>query len=489
MAHDLVFGVLRVGGIEIAIAASMLQEVVDWPDCIVHQVLSPNYVLGTFTLRGEPVPTVDLRRLMRMEGDGKAGGRVVILRTTKGRLGLAVDDIADVVRTFSDNLRQLSVAATHKEKPLVRSLLLERGGERIIQVLDIDALTAQPGVSLVADDAVTTNVGAANQFSQPFLFFDCDDLRFCLDATAVREVIDKPDLDQTYRIGEVYRGLLTLRGQAIPVLDLFNILALPGTAAAKTKLLVLDMCGSVVATLVSEVTAIQRLSVEHVMPLPGFGLRRREMFQGVVAGEATGKETLMLREDAILLSHQALMRNQDVAALQRLHHGLSDERQQARWSASGTRTALLGFQAGDTYSVALKEVQEIMGMPTQYIRIGSPDGVMLGLLKRRGAMIPLISFRRLAGQPEKAPDGDTRVLVVKGAQSMFAFIVDNTQAVEHIYVQKAIDTNDRVGTGTDNVVKAAIGFVMAENADGKRLVPVLDLAKVTRHLEQEAEAA
>ena len=77
---------LVIGGVELAIPAFALQEVIDWPDAIVPQLRAPPVVLGLFNLRGVATPAIDLRRL---DPGGGAGGkqRIAILNTPGGRLG------------------------------------------------------------------------------------------------------------------------------------------------------------------------------------------------------------------------------------------------------------------------------------------------------------------------------------------------------------------------------------------------------------------
>lgn len=483
MSGQLVFGVLVIGDAEIAIPAAVLQEVIDRPDRIIRQGPFPDCVLGTFNLRGMAIPAVDLRKLIGGSDEAAPTGKIVILKTAKGRLGLAVDDIADVVRVREADLHRVGGGDDGARPPLLASLIVERNGERIIQVLDIDVLIARPGVMLV-EGARASHPGAAQRGWKQYLLFDCDGLRFCLEATAVREVIDAPRLDRTYSLGEVYRGFLKLRGRAIAVFDLFKLLAFPEAGSPKTKLLVLDVGGHVAALLISEVVDIRRISAEHVLALPGFGLRRPDMFDGVVAGGTAGK-------DAILLGHEALMRDPDVVALRKVHDGLGDKerRHETRWS-SGARAAYFGFRAGEAFTAALSQVQELLPMPSRYLPLGASGGTVLGVIERRGAMVPLLDFRHLAGQPAKQPDEDTRVLLVEGPRSRFAFIVDGIDTVEHVFIREELEATAFRGAG-DGPVRAATKRFLVDGVgtEGQYVKTVVDLVDLAGHLERLSEAA
>lgn len=492
MDHALVFGVLRVAGREVAVPAELLQEVVEWPATLVPPLRAVALSLGTFNLRGLAIPVLDLRRLLDAEpADG--AGRIAVLRTEGGWLGLAVDGIAEVLRVAASDIDHLAVSGAASDPPLVTRLITQREGGRILPVLDVESLLRRPGVTRLAPHpSRLERAGKANRFHQQYLFFDCDDLRFCLETRAVREVIEHPKIDRTYRLGEIYHGMITLRGEAVPVVDLFHLLALPGQETPKTRLLVLELHGQVVALMVSAVVGMRRLAAENMMPLPGFGLRRPDLFSGVVTGDLGDKDTLMLREDALLLSHDGLMRDRNVGALHRLHDGLVADATgtpgaRRRDRSGGQRTALLQFSAGTPHLVPLAQVQEILAMPPHYLKVGSTDGCVLGLMKRRGTMVPLADFRRLAGQPDRPADDATRVLLARGAQSTFGFIVDAAEAVEHAFVTSRADdgaaTRLADGDPGETAVAAATGLLWVQDAGGARALSVVDLSRLACALE------
>jgi purine-binding chemotaxis protein CheW len=488
MSPSRTFGVLAVGAVQVGVPAAVLREVVAWPQLIVPQLLSPDHVLGVFDYRGKALPVVDLRMLLKADTGGRGEGKIAVLRVREGWLGVAVDGIGDVLRSTEADIHHFSAGAATAEKPLISSLLMPQGGTRAVHLLDVEALLTRSGVIVLAETATAGHEARGNSFLREFLIFECDDVRFCIDARAVKHVIDHPEIEQTCSMGPDYVGMLRTDAGMVAVLDLFNLLAIPGTGRTKSKMLLLDVRDHEIAIPISDVVAVTRLSDDHVLPTPTYGLRRPHLFSGVLACEATGKDTLMLSTDAMLLSHEAIMHDRNVTALQRLHDGLGKADERGHHSASrGTRTAFLEFEAGEPHLAGFADIQDIIAFPQQYLPIGSADGRMLGMLRRRGEMVPMISFRKLAGLAEKQPDKDTRVLIVSGERSLFAFVVDSTIAVRQMLVQQkivanAISNDDRTGCVHRRMVQV-------NGPEGEQVMAVLDLRELAHELERDMPAA
>ena len=350
------FGAVRVGGLEVAIKSSVLQEVVCPPDCFVRQVLAPEYVIGLFNLRGCLIPTADLRFLLRtdapLHSDGTAAdqpiGKIVILKTPLGMLGLAIDDIVDLIAGSDANIQQLR--SPRGERSLVSSLLLVPETNRIIHILDIDAVLSQPGINAVALDAQGRLSDRTNRIYRPFLFFECDEMRFCLEATALHEIVDQPVLEGDQLRLDVYKGIAWRHGRAVPVLDLFGLLALPKKDLSAPKLLVMDVRGQRIGLLISEVLSITRRDAGDILPFAEYGLVRPEFFGGVLPGQHGGKDAVVLSQDAVLLEHEAILRDDRVRSLHRLHDGLAaGESMVDDGAVVAVRTSFLAFQVGIPY--------------------------------------------------------------------------------------------------------------------------------------------
>jgi len=129
------YATFRVGDHYLGIGVTDVQEVLV-QQRITPVPLAPPAFAGLINLRGQIVPELDLRRLLRLslrEPDSTTFS--VVVRTEHGPVSLLVDEIDDVLE-----LDASSVEPPPKNMhPLVRSLLLEvhRLQHRLLLVLDV----------------------------------------------------------------------------------------------------------------------------------------------------------------------------------------------------------------------------------------------------------------------------------------------------------------------------------------------------------------
>lgn len=140
---------LRLGSEEYAIDILRVQEIRSYeqPTRIVH---APQYVLGVIDLRGVMVPIIDLRvKLQLAHVDYTEFTVVVVVQVRDGLIGLVVDAVCDVVNLGSDAIRP----APQFESAIMARFMagLATIGERMLIVIDMDALLSNAEMGLVAE--------------------------------------------------------------------------------------------------------------------------------------------------------------------------------------------------------------------------------------------------------------------------------------------------------------------------------------------------
>lgn len=85
----------------------------------------------------------------------------------------------------------------------------------------------------------------------------------------VYEIIAVPKLTRIARAPESIIGVINLRGQIIPVIDLRTLFAMPkGEATKRQRIVVTQSCGKVIGLLVDEVTEVLRIQSGELEPVP-----------------------------------------------------------------------------------------------------------------------------------------------------------------------------------------------------------------------------
>lgn len=111
---------------------------------------------------------------------------------------------------------------------------------------------------------------------------------YALDIMRVREIIPPLPVTPVPRAPPFVEGVVRLRGEVIPVLDVRRRLGVPLIPATrKTKYLIVDVAGRRLGLVVDEVTEVLRIPRAEIRPAPalvdGGGPR---FFLGVCGGEA-----------------------------------------------------------------------------------------------------------------------------------------------------------------------------------------------------------
>ncbi|WP_163017669.1 chemotaxis protein CheW, partial [Pseudomonas viridiflava] len=189
------YGVVQINGTYLAVIADALMEAVHWPTDLQSHPLTRGALLGVFTLRGKPVPLVDLRGQLAEGADNSAPTPLVaILKFGGGYLGLAIDTVCDILK--ARDAQFCSIGPGGNSTGLLPELLLASEESRMIYKLDLQVLAGLPGVMFAADQhaqLLKEEAQAAKRRLLHYLVFECDGRHFCIDASVVTELADGPE--------------------------------------------------------------------------------------------------------------------------------------------------------------------------------------------------------------------------------------------------------------------------------------------------------
>ncbi len=169
--------------------------------------------------------------------------------------------------------------------------------------LVVSSKTAQPA-----------HIEAADEVTQ-YLTFSVADERLAMSINAVKEIIETPQVTRVPMTPEYIRGVINLRGNVVPVIDLGARLGRGPLTLTKRSCVVLVEVqvgedGHILGMLVDEVKNILDIPREDVKPPPEFGSEIRTDFI-----EAMGRVDDVF---VIILSVDHVLSVQELAALRHL---------------------------------------------------------------------------------------------------------------------------------------------------------------------------
>lgn len=477
------YGVVQINGAFLGIEASSLMEAVHWPTNLQRHPVTRGALAGVFTLRGRPVPLVDLRPLL---SDGIAEQAptplVAILKYNGGLLGVAIDGVCDIVKAADSQLCPLGPGG--ESSGLIPTLIMTADDSRLIYMLDLAFLASLPGVLFAADKAagpVSLDALQAKSQLRHYLVFECDGQHFSIDASVVTELVDKPQIAPTDFGNGYCLGVTVIRDTKIPVLSLSQVLGFDCTNThAKSQLLLLTATdGRVCGFGYDRMVAIERRDPQSLLPMPAYGLREPELLAGLM--------NLTEGLQAVLINHQALLERSGVknyAALYQTQPQSSESR--ASKAKAVMRQACLLFKSPTQFVAPLSQVLEILSIPTQMIGLAQPENHLLGQFNLRGEQLPLVCLSSLIESLPQPHTPLSRVLVVRGDTLTFGFAVSQVEAIDSF--------NQFDPTMLDKGWQTNAGKVVSVNDRARSLVSIgsganswratlMDLQGIARQLE------
>jgi purine-binding chemotaxis protein CheW len=129
---------------------------------------------------------------------------------------------------------------------------------------------------------------------------------YAIDIMRVREIIHPLPITPVPRAPAFVEGVVRLRGEVIPVLDVRRRLGLATTPATRrSRFLVVNVAGRRIALVVDEVREVLRLPRSEIRPAPSLGAAGGpRFFLGVCGGDRPGGRSGTLR---LLLNVKALL--------------------------------------------------------------------------------------------------------------------------------------------------------------------------------------
>jgi|SRR3972149_2097086 len=147
------------------------------------------------------------------------------------------------------------------------------------------------------------------------------------------------------------------------------------------------------------------------------------------------------------------------------------------YTASGL-LQLVSFNLGDEeYGVEILKVQEINRM-VHITRVPKAPHFVEGVINLRGKVIPIVDLRKRFGLPEKAPDRNTRIIVVETTGKTVGLIVDGVSEVLRL-------SSDTIEPPPPMVAGVDAEYIWGVGKLEDRLLILLDLGKVLAKETQE----
>lgn len=433
-------------GLEIALRAESVAEATPITGTIRQLPASLSFVEGIMHLREEAIPIINLKKrlgLVKQEYD--EGAMVAVVKLFHRRYGLLFDDIKEVFAASVTDVQKVDGALQTDDK-IISALIQREKGKRTVELLDLNMLFSENSLEL-------EKVGEALQGEKndkketkylPYVVFNFAKQSFGVPVECTQEITFFDAVKNTYQGGvegetppfsgsleDIFKhgdidGTLTLRGRTIPVLDGSRVLS-GGSILGdeylgeKTRILVLAKDGCSVGIIVEEVTTIERIPEDKILPM---GPCQNPSVSGIYQ-KAEGNNIMLLNMENLVCDHM-----DELKTMGRLASEVETVDTESGSSATGshhilTENCYLVFSVGQHMAVQLKDVQEIiekegvMGIP-------GGSGFSSGVINLRGVVVPVLNLRKFFGyKKDKSDLVEQKLIICRTASRTVALEVDS----------------------------------------------------------------
>lgn len=217
------FVTFALGSESFGVALANVEEIVDLPP-VTKVPDAPPYVLGVICIRDQVLPLLDFTRLLRIEGAGGPAGEqmVILLSFENARLGMVVDGIQEIIRIGGEEILPAPHILSEAEKAHLDGVVMRSDRMvsllRVMQILDREDHQRLATLGAAVDAART--VEQVERHDLPLVVFRLGAEAFGLRLQEIREIIMVGQITPVPRAPDFVEGVINLRGEVMPVLDL-----------------------------------------------------------------------------------------------------------------------------------------------------------------------------------------------------------------------------------------------------------------------------
>lgn len=297
-----------------ALPLPAVTEVLPLPASLTKLPQTEAALLGVFELRGEVLPAVSLRALLGLPvADLTGAEKVLVVRLGGFALALVVDGISAILRAAPDRLAPApSLFNRGGGEARIEAVLRLPGESGLVSILSPGGLLADGRVArLLADTASqkdqTMASPAAAASRERFIVIRLGPEAYALPIGAVDEVVRVPDQMTRLPGAPAYvRGVMSLRGRVIPVIDLRRRFAAgsdaeKGSPLAAGRVVVVTLGPLQAGFAVDEAADILEVDAAGLLPAPDVSEGGGPVFDRAATIERNG-EFILVIDPASLLS-------------------------------------------------------------------------------------------------------------------------------------------------------------------------------------------
>jgi purine-binding chemotaxis protein CheW len=273
VVEDLPYVTFTLGRESFGINLKMVEEIIELPT-VTKVPDAPPYVLGVICLREQVLPLLDLSKMLHAEPAERPvdPDMVILLSFGQAKLGIVVDGIQEIIRIREEDMLPPPQTLSEREATTLEGVVLRP--DRMVSLLKIlDIVTGEDQAKIAAMSTSLipeqTEDAQAAGHELPMVVFRLGSEAYSLRLHEVREIIMVGNITPIPRAPAFIEGVLNLRGEVMPVIDLRSRFGLPRQAVSSVSRIVITPIGGVsTGLIVDAVDEVKSVDQRHLEDPP-----------------------------------------------------------------------------------------------------------------------------------------------------------------------------------------------------------------------------
>ncbi len=257
--------------------------------------------------------------------------------------------------------------------------------------------------------------------------FVLDGRHFALPLENVKEIISRPEITPLPMASRHVRGIINLRGDVIPVVDLAVRLGGADEKVDRAEILILVLDGLTAGVMVDSASQVAELDIGEIRDADESVGIDRSAVRGVVRN---GERLVVFLDAAGVLSVDREM-------LRQIARVKKDDSMEEAASMDLLRVVTFDL-GGDKYGFRLEEVREILRYQPPVSVPDAPPFVE-GVLQIRGAILPVVNLRGRLGRGGVLDGERAKILVADYGDFRIGFVADGIREVLQVPMSEVSD--------------------------------------------------
>lgn len=261
--------VFNIGTEEYAFNINYVKEIIRLPK-LISIPDTEDYIEGVFSIRNELLAVINLGRIFGIScKQPDENSRVVIVNNGSFSYGVIVDKVSHVIRVRKKLLRKRDQIAYCSGIEFVKGIYDLNNGKRLIMLLEPHKLIKKEDIKTVLDDdkktAANDKADETDSNLEHLVVFKLGGDEYGININNVQEINRMSEITHYPGAPAYIAGMVDLRGDIIPILNLKKLLALCNSDSnVASKFLVVEFENKRIGIMIDSVSGLLRIPEKYI---------------------------------------------------------------------------------------------------------------------------------------------------------------------------------------------------------------------------------